>query len=281
LNHNGTFLVRGDSGDCVDVICGRYIIDVDEEDLDDIMKHPHRFAVDFANGEEDDIDEIIRCVDTGKYYHFTATPEIGCERGAWTDSKYYYVEDWNATIEPYELTAADKGTVQMLWEIFGGMVNSKGYKVLDSHVKAIYGDSITIQRAAEIYSRLERKGFASCNVALGAGSFSFQCVEEDDILKPFTRDTFSSCIKATYCELDGCVPVPIFKNPKDGGFKKSQKGCCVVWEENGELFYKDGFTWKEASENENNILKPIFRDSTMLVEQSLQDVRNVLWKGEF
>ena len=30
-----------------------------------------------------------------------------------------------------------------LWQIFGGTVNEKGYKVLDKHVKAIYGDSIT------------------------------------------------------------------------------------------------------------------------------------------
>ena len=37
-------------------------------------------------------------------------------------------------------------TVFKLWEEFGGTVNSKGYKVLDPHVKAIYGDSITVQR---------------------------------------------------------------------------------------------------------------------------------------
>lgn len=166
-------------------------------------------------------------------------------------------------------------------EQFGGTINSKGYKVLDPHVKAIYGDSITVQRCEKIYQILMENGFACSNVALGVGSFSFQCIEEDGILKPFTRDSLSSCIKATYCELDGCVPMPIFKNPKDGGFKKSQRGCCIVWEENGELVYKDGFTWKEASENENNILKPIFRDSTMLVEQSLQDIRSALWKGEF
>jgi nicotinamide phosphoribosyltransferase len=34
-------------------------------------------------------------------------------------------------------------TVFKLWETFGGTVNSKGFKVLDPHVKAIYGDSIT------------------------------------------------------------------------------------------------------------------------------------------
>lgn len=179
-------------------------------------------------------------------------------------------------------------TVFKLWDIFGGTINSKGYRVLDPHVKAIYGDSITIQRCREIYSILERNGFACSNVALGVGSFSFQCVEEDGILKPFTRDTFSSCIKATYCEING-KPYLIFKDPKDGGFKKSQKGCCVVahcavmdW--NGchfELGYADEYTWEEACNNKNNLLRPIFKDSEMLIEENLQTIRNRLHKGEF
>lgn len=65
-------------------------------------------------------------------------------------------------------------TVFKLWDIFGGAVNSKGYKVLDPHVKAIYGDSITPQRCEEIYRRLERNGFAINNVSLGVG-FVFKC----------------------------------------------------------------------------------------------------------
>ena len=172
-------------------------------------------------------------------------------------------------------------TVFKLWDEFGGTVNSKGYKVLDPHVKAIYGDSITIQRCEKIYAILEENGFAASNVALGVGSFSFQCVEEDGILKPFTRDTFSSCIKATYCEING-KPTPIFKNPKDGGFKKSQKGCCVVREDmNGDLSFDDGYTWEEAAGHCWQKLKPIFRDSKMLVEQSLSEIRNRLHDNQF
>ena len=169
-------------------------------------------------------------------------------------------------------------TVFKLWEHFGGTVNSKGYKVLDPHVKAIYGDSITVQRCEEIYKILMENGFACSNVALGVGSFSFQCIEEDGILKPFTRDTFSSCIKATYCEIDG-KPYPIFKNPKDGGFKKSQKGCCVVWELNDEIQFCDELTWEEACKG--NMLKTVFKNGKMTKEQSLSEIREVLHKGRF
>lgn len=170
-------------------------------------------------------------------------------------------------------------TVFTLWEIFGGTINSKGYKVLDPHVKAIYGDSITVQRCEEIYKILEENGFACSNVALGVGSFSFQCIEEDGILKPFTRDTFSSCIKATYCEING-EPYPIFKNPKDGGFKKSQKGCCVVTKENETYVFKDGYTWAEAQTADNE-LKTVFKDGKLVKEVTLSEVRNRLHNNNF
>lgn len=174
-------------------------------------------------------------------------------------------------------------TVFKLWDEFGGTINSKGYKVLDHHVKAIYGDSITVQRCEEIYKILMENGFSCSNVALGVGSFSFQCIEEDGFLKPFTRDTFSSCIKATYCEIDG-KPFPIFKNPKDGGFKKSQKGCCRVYTRcDGSIYYEDELTWEQATDYEKrgNMLIPVFKDGELLKEQSLKEIRDRLHGGEF
>jgi nicotinamide phosphoribosyltransferase len=40
-------------------------------------------------------------------------------------------------------------------------------KSIDSHIGAIYGDSINYERAKRIFERLEDKGFASTNVVLG------------------------------------------------------------------------------------------------------------------
>lgn len=171
-------------------------------------------------------------------------------------------------------------TAFKLWDIFGGTINSKGYKVLDPHVKAIYGDSITVQRCEEIYKILIENGFACSNVSLGVGSFSMQCIEEDGILKPFTRDTFSSCIKATYCEVDG-KPIPIFKNPKEGGFKRSQKGLCFVYrDENGNLTFKDGYTSQDIPK-ENNLLETVFKDGKIVREQSLADIRKLMYGDKF
>ena len=100
------------------------------------------------------------------------------------------------------------GTVGLLAKMFGYTTNEAGYKVLDSHVRAIYGDSITPNRARQMYERLAEKGFAACNVALGAGSFSTQCAETvDGKLLPFTRDSYGIAVKATWCEAEQDIPV--------------------------------------------------------------------------
>lgn len=175
-------------------------------------------------------------------------------------------------------------TVFKLWDIFGGSLNSKGYKVLDPHIKAIYGDSITVQRCEEIYKILKDNGFAACNVALGIGSFSMQCIEEDGILKPFTRDTFSSCIKACDATING-KEYPIFKDPKTdretgNGFKKSQRGCCrVYYDNNGEMTYEDGLTYEESLKD--NLMEVIYRDGNLIKNESLKDIRNRLHNNQF
>jgi nicotinamide phosphoribosyltransferase len=178
-------------------------------------------------------------------------------------------------------------TVFKLWDIFGGTINSKGYKVLDPHVKAIYGDSITMARAKKIYTILEENGFAACNVSLGVGSFSMQCYESFDEngerkLSPFTRDTLNFAIKATYCETRDGKCVPIFKNPKEMAFKKSNKGCIVVYKDcNDGYFALDNRTFDEVCKDVHNELRLVFKDGKMITSQSLQDIRQRLHGGKF
>lgn len=181
-------------------------------------------------------------------------------------------------------------TVEHLWNIFGGTVNSKGYKVLNPHVKAIYGDSITPLRCENIYRILVEKGFACNNVSLGVGSFSMQCLEEIvlynadpiDRLNPYTRDTYGIAVKATYAEDKDGNPIMIFKNPKTdtGKFKKSQRGCCCVTYDGNNFAYTDGLTFAEHNTADNCLL-PVFKDGKMIKEYTLNEVRQNLWKGSF
>ena len=162
----------------------------------------------------------------------------------------------------------------------------KGYKVLNPHVKAIYGDSITPQRCEQIYSLLEKNGFAINNVSLGVGSFSMECLEtiEYDGSKqynPYTRDTFGIAVKATYAEDADGKPIMIFKNPKTdtGHFKKSQRGCCRVVKTDDGYDYVDGLTWAEAQDS--NELRTVFRDGKFEKQFTLDEVRKNLHGGTF
>ena len=186
---------------------------------------------------------------------------------------------WDKIEKPVDVL----GTVELLWEMFGGTVNEAGYKVLDSHVRAIYGDSITPNRARQMYERLAEKGFAACNVALGAGSFSTQCAETTDgRLLPFTRDSYGIAVKATWCKDNKGNERQLFKNPKTdtGKFKKSQKGLIYVTEENGEIVAYDGYT-TDTIPKEGNLLQPIFRDGKMISETTLAEIRNKLHNNNF
>lgn len=158
--------------------------------------------------------------------------------------------------------AARKGTVELLWDTFGGQTNAKGYRELAPQVGAIYGDSINLQRAAQICERLKNKGFASTNVVLGIGSFTYQYN---------TRDTFGFAMKATYGEVNG-EGRDIFKNPiTDDGTKKSAKGLLQVYQdETGTYRLKDQCTWEEER---GGLLREVFRDGKLLVDQTLAEVR--------
>lgn len=152
-----------------------------------------------------------------------------------------------------------KGLIESLWDLFGGTETAQGYKLLDSHVGAIYGDSITLERQAEIIKRLEAKGFVP-NVVLGVGSYSYQYV---------TRDTHGSAVKATSVVWDG-DQVDVCKDPATDSKKKSAKGLLRVELENGEYVLYDQQTHEQEGQGE---LQTVFKDGILRVEHSLQDIR--------
>ncbi len=156
----------------------------------------------------------------------------------------------------------DKGVVELLWDIFGGTVNEQGFKVLDTHIGAIYGDSITTERAESICQRLHDKGFASTNVVLGIGSFTYQFN---------TRDTFGFAMKATSVVVNG-ERREIFKDPiTDDGVKKSAKGLVKVDKVNDEYVLIDQVTPEEENIGE---LQVIYEDGKFVNQVTLQEIRD-------
>lgn len=163
-----------------------------------------------------------------------------------------------------EGTPEYKGSIECLWEVFGGSTTPQGYRILDPHVGLIYGDSITLQRAKDICEGLKAKGFASTNVVFGIGSYTYQYV---------TRDTDGFAVKATWAKVKG-EEREIFKAPKtDDGTKKSAKGLTAVFQSDGMYYLKDQASWGEVL---NCALEPVFRDGELLRNTTLNEIRNRL-----
>jgi nicotinamide phosphoribosyltransferase len=193
-------------------------------------------------------------------------------------------------------TPQEAGVIELLWDIFGGTVNAQGYKVLDPHIGAIYGDSITTERQVQIYERLAAKGFAATNIVLGVGSFTYQYN---------TRDTLGFAAKGAWFEVEEeFLATPesvewgvrtksynIYKDPiTDDGSKKSLKGLCAVHKVNSRDNF-DKFMTKDTQfpikeyivktectpEEENQgLLQVIYEDGKFFNQVTLEKVRNRL-----
>lgn len=217
MNRDGKLVIRPDSGVPEEIICGFTVVARFENPL---------IAKDWMDNDDNQLPE-----DGGAY-----VVQVG--------NKYFTYSSWNGfyscTAEKSE--AEVKGAIQILWDTFGGVVNSKGFKELDPHISLIYGDSITPDRQLTIFQRLRAKGFASNNVVLGIGSFSYQWV---------TRDNLGWAMKATWGVVNGEAR-EIFKDPAtDDGTKKSAKGLFKhSVDENGNWTFKDQSSVEEEAKSD-------------------------------
>lgn len=191
-------------------------------------------------------DELVRTED-GKVYRHNLQEIAGVSTGL------------------VEITEAEaKGSIQCLWDTFGGTITANTYKTLDSHIGLIYGDSITMERAEQIFTRLAAKGFSSDNVVFGVGSFTYEYV---------TRDTLGFAMKATAGVVNG-QPRDIFKSPKtDKGDKRSAKGLLSMHINSNGYHLLQQCTPEVEQTGE---LKTVFLNGQLTHETTLAEVRKRL-----
>lgn len=274
MNRNGKLVVRPDTGNPVHIICGDTVIEdltnkeycSNLEECKEYMKDTmvEKLQAETPHGEcgRDRIESIFKFYDK----HYKITIDVDWNR---YDKQYYYLDGSKiAKCEEIKLTLEQKGSIEALWDTFGGTVNSKGYKVLDSHIGLIYGDAITPDRAEKIFGLLERKGFSSENIVYGVGSYS---------LGYATRDTLGIAIKATYTIVDG-KEINIFKDPATDTdkLKKSQKGMLVVLKQNeGQIAYQDELNQAQRESMTNiDLLEDVFVDGKLIRDENFSDIRN-------
>lgn len=231
MARDGTFVIRPDSGDPVKILTG-YIM---------------------PDGDYDSVEEAVADAPYQTEQECVMINGIVYKSG-WINDNDYEI-DFDTTLTIPEV----KGLVELLWEQFGGSYTEKSYKLLDSHIGAIYGDSITLERQQQIIDRLKAKWFVP-SVVLGVGSFSYQYV---------TRDTHGSAVKCTWVDSDN-GSVNVMKDPATDTKKKSACGLLRVELEDGKYVLYDQQTPEQEQQGE---LKTVFKDGKLLVETSLEEIR--------
>ena len=211
LARDGKLVIRPDSGDPVDVLCG-IPVEVSVDSVHDISPF--------------DIPKGLVHVKSKNYFCYV-------ESGGTADTLYEI--NTSKVVSESEV----KGLIQCLAELFGTTESPTGLKLLHDNIGAIYGDSITIERQDQIITRLEEKGYAGL-VVLGVGSYTYQYV---------TRDTHGSAVKATWVNKEG-KGVDVFKDPATDKKKKSAKGLLRVELENGKYVLHDQQTPEQEQQGE-------------------------------
>ncbi len=258
LSHNGRINIRPDSGDPEEIICGvapMWKKHDSKELFERYYTSSEAMRALYCNETKDGKPDGELCpiyveIQDKKYV------------ATWkTEGEFDVFTYRNPSIE-------ERGSLDVLWEIFGGRVNEKGYKVLNPHIGMVYGDSITLQRCKSICEHMLNLGYAVENVVFGAGSYSFQYN---------TRDTQGWAYKATYAEVNG-NPIMIYKDPKTSdGTKKSQKGMVRVYhDKNDNITYEDGiYTGMPTTDDfKEDMLETVFINGEMVRNHTLNEIRS-------
>ena len=147
----------------------------------------------------------------------------------------------------------------ILWDKIGGVVNDKGYKVIDQHVKLLWGDGIDINGITKILDSMMRAGYAASNIAcfgMGGG-----------LLQKVNRDTQRCAIKACALEDKDGIWHDQYKDPLDKT-KISLKGRLKT------IMAPDGMTTVKIDEPGDDIMQEVYRNGKLLIDHRWSDVRS-------
>ena len=148
---------------------------------------------------------------------------------------------------------------EKLWGVFGGTVNEAGYKVLDKHVRLLWGDGIDLLGIEGILVALETNGFAAENIAcfgMGGG-----------LLQKVNRDTQRCAIKAC-AQMRGGFWYDCFKEPLDKS-KTSMHGLLGTYRNvDGSLYTA------HRSSGQVDAMVTVFEDGVLRNESTFVEVRD-------
>jgi len=167
-------------------------------------------------------------------------------------------------------TAAQEGVLRLLVHAMGTVPRTDGGLPMINKAGAIYGDSITPDRAEEILSQVVRKlKLSPFNVVFGIGSFTYEYT---------TRDAYGFAMKATAIRRGGKI-YDIFKKPvTDNGEKNSLRGIPAVYyaphpfgvPTDSLLYVVDG---QKPEALDNCAFRKVFSNGELLINENFDIIR--------
>ncbi len=154
--------------------------------------------------------------------------------------------------------------VKLLMDKFGFTANSKGFKVIAGPVRAIQGDGINENSLPKIIDNMIAAGFSIDNIAFGMGG---------GLLQAWNRDTLKYAMKASArCDTNG-VWHDVFKDPISDHGKLSKKGRLGLILGAGLGSSTIMTVPKNVADQKGNLLRKVFRNGELLVEDTFAQVR--------
>jgi nicotinamide phosphoribosyltransferase len=150
-----------------------------------------------------------------------------------------------------------------LEKYFGSTVNDKGFRVINHNIRLLQGDGIKEEAIQLILSTAMIHGFSADNFAtFGCGGYLLQAMD---------RDTNKWAMKACYAQVDG-QDIDVYKDPVTDPGKTSKKGrITLVIDGNGKYVTR---RVNEVRETDLEVMREIFRDGELLIEEDLDRIRS-------
>ncbi len=152
--------------------------------------------------------------------------------------------------------------LSILWDRFGGTTNTKGYKVLDPHVRVIQGDGIDIESLPHILSVLEQQGWSADNLAFGSGG---------GLLQKLNRDTQRFAFKCSAIQRANEWH-DVWKDPITDSGKTSKRGRLMLEKQFG---HYETLRYSGRSCYSNELIS-VFRNGELLVDYKFDDIKGRL-----
>lgn len=150
--------------------------------------------------------------------------------------------------------------LQSLWHYYGGTTTSKGFKVLDPHVRVLWGDGIDAAGIEKIVNRAMVAGFSPENLVFGMGG---------GLLQKLDRDTQRFAFKSSAQKRNGEWH-DVCKQPLDAS-KTSKKGRLALIHDADDSDYitvpldrySEGF----------DVLETVFEDGELVNKTTFAEIR--------